>query len=556
MNFIASFYSTTLSFSCSVLLRILRNSHDMSAGHEFFTCGSLPHELELMSVGSPIFSFSKPEAPPASISEVSAEALKKVPEEEISVPPPAPESLWRTAWNLLYIALPICISYFSQLAVFQIALRYAGTMLGVEALAGASMGIMYCNCFGFSVIFGMANALDTLLFQAHGADPKSPLIMLYVQRAILILLLLTIPITAVWVFADPVLRLTGQKPEVAAMAGTYILYNLANLPLCIFYEVLRKFLMCVHNLTAVVLVSILLTGLSPFMFYGLIQEQGIAGCPLTITMFFLGMVIFTVGYIALRGSLHRGLWHGFSFAAFKDWKQFLLLGIPSALMLFLEWGVFELNGLASGRLGVETLDTMSICMQVLSLLYMLPLGLNVAVSITVGNALGARNIPKARRAALATSILMAGVATVDIVVLWFTQDVVPGFFNGDPELLRLYREVMPLLIVFHILDSILCVCNGIVKGMGYPKYGFYFLFAAYAIGVPLGWVFAFKLGMRFRGLWLGPVLGLIGGALGYVVFFQRVRWEHAESKAMERIRHSERILGGNGREKKGIEISS
>ena len=509
----------------------------MSAGIDFSTCGSLPHELEFMGVSSPLGANTPPGDDPAHPSDVVIGEKRQ--KDELSAFPPR-NSVGRELFHLFRIALPICVSYFNQFAVFQIALRYAGTLLGIEALAGASMGMMYCNCFGFSFIFGMTNALDTLLFQAHGNDPKSPLIMLYIQRSVFILLLMTLPVAVLWCFAAPVLRLTGQKPEVAAMGGTYIYYNLANLPLGILYEILRKFLMCVHNLNVVVVASLILTSLSPFVFKGMIGLIGIGGCSLTISFFFFSIVTFATIYILAQKKLYQGLWHGFSWAIFHDWKQFFLLGIPSALMLLLEWGVFELNGLASGRLGVETLGTMSICMQILTLVYMLPLGVNVAVSVRVGRSLGEGNTSKAKRAVISSSVLMAIVVLLDAILLWFTRGLVPRFFSGDPRLLQLYKEIVPLLIIFHTLDSTLCLCNGTVKGMGYPKYGFYFLFGAYAFGVPLGWVLAFRLGMGFKGIWLGPLLGLVGGTVGYLIFFLRVDWSKAQKKAAERIHRGQK----------------
>mmetsp|Transcript_86 Transcript_86/g.179 ORF Transcript_86/g.179 Transcript_86/m.179 type:complete len:505 (-) Transcript_86:67-1581(-) len=437
---------------------------------------------------------------------------------------------------------PVVLSYFSQLLVFQFALSYCGTLLGDTALAGASMGLMFSNCFGSSVIIGMANALDTLLFQVYGANPKSPLISVYVQRALCVLTVCCIPLSVFWVFAGEFLLLTGQDPEVVELAKVFIRWNLINLLLGILYEVIRKLLTCIHNLNIVSLISITLTLISPFFFRSLIGLIGIAGSALTISIFYVLMIGVCTCDLLFRHKRFAGLWHGPSKAAFRHWKEFLALGLPSSLMLFLEWGLFELNGLASGRFGEKALDTMSICMQVLTVIYMVPLGLNVALCLRVGGAFGAKDLWGARRTVFAAVMVIAVVITIDSLLIWFTRYKVPLFYTKNPEIQRKYADITPLIIFFHIFDATLCVCNGIIKGMGYPLYGTAFLGFAYAVGVPLGWCFAFKGQMEVRGLWIGPGIGLSLASLGYVIFFLKMDWHKVVRRASARIEHGKSSL--------------
>ncbi|KNH07484.1 multidrug and toxin extrusion protein 1-like protein [Perkinsela sp. CCAP 1560/4] len=437
---------------------------------------------------------------------------------------------------------PVVLSYFSQLLVFQLALGYSGTLLGDTALAGASMGLMFSNCFGSSVIIGMANALDTLLFQVYGANPRSPLISVYVQRALLVLIMCCLPLSVLWVFAGEFLLLTGQQPEVVELAKVFIRWNLVNLFLGILYEVIRKLLTCIHNLNVVSLISITLTLLSPFLFKLFIGAFGIAGSVLTISVFYVIMISVCAFDLLIRYKQFAGLWHGPSRAALRHWKEFLALGLPSSLMLFLEWGLFELNGIASGRFGEKALDTMSICMQLLTVIYMVPLGLNVALCLRVGGAFGAKDLRGARRTVFAAGLVIACVITVDALLIWATRYQVPLFFTKNAEIQQRYADVVPLIIFFHIFDAILCVCNGIIKGMGYPLYGTAFLALAYLFGVPVGWTLAFHRGMEVRGLWTGPAIGLCLAVCAYITFFLKLDWNGVIRKATARIAHNSTAL--------------
>jgi MATE family multidrug resistance protein len=49
-------------------------------------------------------------------------------------------------------------------------------------IGAATLGSMMCNITGYSVLYGMGTALDSLLSQAYGAKSYS-LVGLYAQRA-------------------------------------------------------------------------------------------------------------------------------------------------------------------------------------------------------------------------------------------------------------------------------------------------------------------------------------------------------------------------------------
>jgi Na+-driven multidrug efflux pump len=74
----------------------------------------------------------------------------------------------------------------------------------------------------------------------------------------------------------------------------------------------------------------------------------------------------------------------------QGWGQFLCLGVPSCLMLCLEWWFFECSSLLSGLLPnpAAGLVIFGICMQIMELLSMVAHGISVAVRTRVSNFLG------------------------------------------------------------------------------------------------------------------------------------------------------------------------
>jgi Na+-driven multidrug efflux pump len=74
----------------------------------------------------------------------------------------------------------------------------------------------------------------------------------------------------------------------------------------------------------------------------------------------------------------------------QGWGQFLRLGVPSCLMLCLEWWFFEMSSLLSGLLPnpQASLAVFGICMQIMELSSMIAHGISVAVRTRVSNLLG------------------------------------------------------------------------------------------------------------------------------------------------------------------------
>jgi multidrug resistance protein, MATE family len=74
----------------------------------------------------------------------------------------------------------------------------------------------------------MGTALDTFCGQAYGAK-QYHLLGLYLQRAVLVLLLTSIPLAIVWGFTGQILLFLGQNPEISAEAGIYARWLIPSL---------------------------------------------------------------------------------------------------------------------------------------------------------------------------------------------------------------------------------------------------------------------------------------------------------------------------------------
>lgn len=78
----------------------------------------------------------------------------------------------------------------------------------------------------------------------------------------------------------------------------------------------------------------------------------------------------------------------------QGWWGYLQYGGPACAMLCLEWWLFEIAAMLSGLLpdAQVSLAVMGIVVQIVSLAFMVPLGVSIALRIRVSNLLGVSTI--------------------------------------------------------------------------------------------------------------------------------------------------------------------
>ena len=69
-------------------------------------------------------------------------------------------------------------------------------------------------------------------------------------------------------------------------------------------------------------------------------------------------------------------------------KIYLEVGIPGTLMICFEWWCFEILTIFSGLMTVESLSAEIIIVNLIGLVFMIPLGISYAASALTGNKLG------------------------------------------------------------------------------------------------------------------------------------------------------------------------
>jgi multidrug resistance protein, MATE family len=191
----------------------------------------------------------------------------------------------------------------------------------------------------------------------------------------------------------------------------------------------------------------------------------------------------------------------------------LRVGAPMAVSVLMEVGIFTASGLLIGHLGDNAVAAHQIALNVASVTFMVPLGLALAITVRVGNAVGRGDRPGIRRAGLAGLTLVLGTQLCSSALILAIPRIIAGIYTRDAAVLAGAVTLLRLAGLFQLSDGIQVASNGALRGLKDTKAPMFITtFAYWGIGMPLGWWLGFPLGMGARGVWIGLIAGLTGAA--------------------------------------------
>ncbi|XP_010674917.2 protein DETOXIFICATION 16 [Beta vulgaris subsp. vulgaris] len=410
--------------------------------------------------------------------------------------------------------------------------------LGELPLAAASIATSFASVTGLSLLKGMENALDTFCGQSYGAK-QYHMLGIHKQRAMVVLLCISIPLAFIWENTGQILAFSGQDPEISAKAGIYAHYMI---PSIFAYGLLQShigFLQAQNNIVPMMLTTGFTTLLHILVCWFMVFKSGLGykGAALSNAISYWTNLLLLAIYVRVSPTC-KETWTGFSKEAFRGIPEFLRLAVPSALMFCLEAWTFEMMVLLSGFLPNPKLETsvLSISLNTSIALFMLPAGLSGAISTRVSNELGAGR-PHLARLAVCVSILMVGIEGISAACLLILGRNLWGYsYSTEEEVVKYVGQMMIFLAVSHILDGIQSVFSGTARGCGWQKIGaFINLGAYYLVGIPCAVLLAFVYHFGGKGLWTGIIMALLVQASLLLIITLRTDWDKEAKKAKNRL---------------------
>jgi MATE family multidrug resistance protein len=272
-----------------------------------------------------------------------------------------------------------------------------------------------------------------------------------------------------------------------------------------------------------------------FIFY---LGYGIGGAAISMSisrnMLPFGLVIYS------RLFTNQECWRKLGKHTFQNWMPMIKLAVPSCLMVEVECIGFEILTLLAGIFGTAELCAQSLLVTLAGFVFKFPFALGVAASTQVAERLGEGSAQKAKAAANSALLLATGVGSFFVVLLLAFRHEIPYIFTNDKSVVALMFSVVPMIAIFQLVDAIVGVMNGIIRGIGKQYVGAWIqTLGYYVVGLPCSIGSAFGLGWHLNGLWAGISAAMLLICILEGIYMYSLEWsslvEDAEGRnALER----------------------
>ncbi|KAF3768046.1 MATE efflux family protein [Cryphonectria parasitica EP155] len=439
----------------------------------------------------------------------------------------------REAKTIAVYSRSLIVTFMLQYSI-NVASIFAVGHIGKIELGAISLATMTANITCSAPFQGLATSLDTLCAQAYGSGHKH-LVGLQIQRMVCFLLLLFLPLVAVWLNATEILALMIPERRTAELAGEYLRIYLLGVPAFIVFEGGKRFVQAQGLFQATTYVLLIAAPFNVFLNWFFVWHLGwgFIGAPVSVVITQNLLPILLTAYVYFVDG--RQCWGGFSRRALHNWGPMIRLSIPGMIMVEAEWFAFEILTLATGRLGSTYLATQSILMTITSTTFQIPFPIAIASSTRVANLIGAGLVDAARTCARVAFWAGVAVGILNVTLLATLRYQLAFLFTSDPDVIALVANVMPVCAIMQFVDCLAAISHGLLRGTGKQEFGGYANLACYyVVALPLAFGTAFGLGWKLYGLWFGVSVGLTLVSAVEFLYLYRSDWEKSVRDAERR----------------------
>ncbi|XP_057744479.1 protein DETOXIFICATION 53-like [Arachis stenosperma] len=438
--------------------------------------------------------------------------------------------------SIIKISCPIIMTSLMIYSRSVISMLFLGHQGKVE-LAGGSLALGFANITANSVLKGLTMGMDPICCQAYGAKRYSLLNETFL-RVTCLLLVVSIPISILWLNMGPVLQMLGQDPQVTKVAQVFMLFSIPELLAQAHLNPLRTFLRTQGLATPITVVASCAAVLHlPINYFLAIHlNLGVKGIALATGLNSINMILGLLSYLFFSKKPLKP-WQGTSFfSIFHGWKPLLSLALPSCVSVCLEWWWYEIMLFLCGLLRnpQATVATMGILIQTLGFLYVFPFSLSIALTTRIGHSLGASEPTKARRSAIIGFIIALTFGVIAFIFLMFVRTNLGRLFTNETQIIDMVTSVLPILGLCEICNWSQTVSCGILSGTARPYLGARInLCAFYLIGLPVAIFATFIYKYELLGLWFGMLVAQISCVSMMIYTLVKTDWGDQTKRAVE-----------------------
>ncbi len=452
---------------------------------------------------------------------------------------------WRhSARRLLPLTWPVLVGQLSLLAYSTIdtvlVARHSPEDLAALAVGAAAYITVFIG------LMGIVLALSPIVGQLHGAGRDAEAGR-QAHQAVWLALFVAVPAAALLAFPAPFLAWAQAGPEVEAKVRGYLLALAVSVPASLLFTCYRAFNVAVSRPKAVMVLqlgslgvklplSLLLVGGAPAL--GL-PALGATGCGIATAVAMWAQLIVAAWWMR-RDPFYTPfqlMGRGLDRPDGAALRAMVALGLPLGGAILIEVTGFSSMALFIARLGATPAAGHQLAVNLVSLLFMLPMALATGASTLVAQALGRGDGADARRVGWHAVGLAAAISGVLGAALYAARQPVLALYTDDAAVLAAALPLLAWVALFHLADAAQITCNFVLRAYKVATAPMVIYVASlWGVGIGGGYLLAFdRLGITppallgAPGFWFASTVGLVLAALALLVL---LRWV-ARQRALE-----------------------
>ena len=426
----------------------------------------------------------------------------------------------------LRLAGPLILGQVASVAMGFVDTIMAGRLSAAALAAVALGGALWSGVILF--IMGTLMAVPAFVSQLDGAGRRREVGPLIHQVIWIALGLATLGIIALSSMG-PVLVWLDVEPSLRPVTMAYTTALCFGMPALCLYLVLRY----------------LSEGLSltrPTMYFGLLAlavnvpanyvlmygklgfpALGAVGCGIATTVVLWVQMLGLLWFVRSRPAYRRTrLFRALRPPNWLKIRELLQVGLPVGVAIFVEGSLFVSVALLMGSLGTTTVAGHQVAINFSALAFMIPLGLGLAASVRVGNAVGRQDQAEVRFRGWVAIGLVLGTQVISATIMFLFPGAIARVYSNDGEVIAVAVSLLYLAAIFQLPDGLQAAASGVLRGMKDTRGPMLITIVAYwFVGLPLGWWLGFSAGYGAPGLWMGMIAGLSVAAVLLIWRFQR-----------------------------------
>jgi MATE family multidrug resistance protein len=405
--------------------------------------------------------------------------------------------MWRTEnWReefrgLLGLCWPLIVNNLSIAGIHTADAVMSGR-LGAESLAAVAVGGSVWF-FGFAFAMGTLMAISPIAARHYGAG-NPELIGRYTRQGIYLAIFVGLIIIFVGSrLVGPLLGAVGIDPGFRQLTEDYVHALVLGAPAIFIFLALRFTNEGIGETKPIMYASVFSLVANVFLNYVLMFGKfgapalGVVGCGYAsaITMW---LIMIALALYMKRSPVHRPLqiFARLGSVHVKELKEILVLGVPIAITITAEAGLFNAVSVLMGTRGAAIAAAHLVAINFAMTMFMIPLALSSGITIRVGHALGAGNSQAARFSGAFGILVCAVFMSCSAMTMLFFRDAVVGFYTNDPSVKSIAISLLLAAAIFQVADGVQIGSAGALRGYKDTR-------VPMAINIFSYWVLAFPL---------------------------------------------------------------